>query len=224
MFNKVIVAEDLDSINIAVVQALEELEITDIHHVKYCDEAFLKIKKAQIENQPFELLIVDLYFKTDYRENKLHSGEELIAAVKKEQPGIKIIVFSNEDKSYRIKSLFDSLAIDGFVMKGRNSIPELKKAIQNVFNNNNKDKYISPELAAIFRDKTLLEIEPYDIQLLKKLSKGLTQDEISLHFKNESIIPNGNSSIEKRINKLKIYFKANNNVHLIAIAKDMGLV
>lgn len=224
MFNKVIVAEDLDSINIAVVQALEELEITDIHHVKYCDEAFLKIKKAQIENQPFELLIVDLYFKTDYRENKLHSGEELIAAVKKEQPGIKIIVFSNEDKSYRIKSLFDSLAIDGFVMKGRNSIPELKKAIQNVFNNNNKDKYISPELAAIFRDKTLFEIEPYDIQLLKKLSKGLTQDEISLHFKNESIIPNGNSSIEKRINKLKIYFKANNNVHLIAIAKDMGLV
>jgi hypothetical protein len=37
------------------------------------------------------------------------------------------------------------------------------------------------------------------------------------------IIPNG-SSIEKRINKLKIYFKANNNVHLIAIAKDLGLV
>jgi hypothetical protein len=43
-------------------------------------------------------------------------------------------------------------------------------------------------------------------------------------FKNTGIIPNGSSSIEKRINKLKIYFKANNNVHLIAIAKDLGLV
>ncbi|KAB1153712.1 response regulator [Flavobacterium luteum] len=222
MFNKVIVAEDLDSINIAVVQALKELEIANIHYVKYCDEAFINIKKAKIENQPFELLIVDLYFKADHRENRLHSGEELIAAARKEQPEIKIIVFSSEDKSFKIKFLFETLAIDGFVIKGRNSIPELKKAIQSVYDA--KDKYISPELAFIYRNKKLLEIDSYDIELLKELSKGLTQDEISLCFKNASITPNGNSSIEKRINKLKIFFKAKNNVHLIAIAKDMGLV
>ena len=41
---------------------------------------------------------------------------------------------------------------------------------------------------------------------------------------NYGIIPNGNSSLEKRINKLKTYFKASNNVHLIAITKDLGLV
>ena len=35
---------------------------------------------------------------------------------------------------------------------------------------------------------------------------------------------NSNSSIEKRINKLKTYFKANDNVHLIAITKDLGLI
>jgi hypothetical protein len=52
---------------------------------------------------------------------------------------------------------------------------------------------------------------------------GYILEEISREFKNTGIIPNG-SSIEKRINKLKIYFKANNNVHLIAIAKDLGLV
>jgi hypothetical protein len=39
-----------------------------------------------------------------------------------------------------------------------------------------------------------------------------------------NISPNGNSSLEKRINRLKIFLKANNNVHLIAIAKDLGLV
>lgn len=222
MFNKVIVAEDLDSISIAVVQALEELSIGEIHYAKYCDDAFLKIKKAIIEDTPYDLLISDLSFKTDHRENELKSGEELIAAVKKVQPSIKTIVFSIEDKSFRIKSLFNNLGINGYVSKGRNSIPELKKAILGIFND---DKTIlSPELSYALSDKTLLEIESYDIELLKLLAQGFILDEISLNFKKMEIIPNGSSSIEKRINKLKIYFKANNNVHLIAIAKDLGLV
>ena len=73
-------------------------------------------------------------------------------------------------------------------------------------------------------DKSLLEIELYDIELLKLLAKGFTQEEVSIQFKETGTIPFGASSIEKRINKLKIFFKANNNVHLIAIAKDLGLV
>ena len=222
MFNKVIVAEDLDSINIAVVQALEALGIPEIENAKYCDEAFLKIKKAALEQQPFELLITDLSFKTDYRENKLQSGEELIAILKKEQPSLKVIVFSIEDKSYKIKSLINSLGVDGYVMKGRNSIPELQKTIEKVYLNN--DKHLSTALAHNLSAKRLIEIEAYDIQLLSALASGFTQDEIALTFKKDAIIPNGTSSIEKRINKLKIYFKANNNVHLIALAKDLGLI
>jgi len=222
MFKKVIVAEDLDSINIAVVQALASLGISDIENAKYCDEAFLKIKKAALEKQPFELLITDLSFKTDHRENKLQSGEELIAILKKEQPNLKVIVFSIEDKSYRIQSLIDTLRIDGYVMKGRNSIPELQKIIGKVYRN--EDKNISSALTHNLSSKKLIEIEAYDIRLLHALSSGLTQDEIAQTFKQDAIIPNGTSSIEKRINKLKIYFKANNNVHLIALAKDLGLI
>lgn len=222
MFKKVIVAEDLDSINIAVVQALEALGIPEIENAKYCDEAFLKIKKAALEQQPFELLITDLSFKTDYRENKIQSGEELIAIIKKEQPSLKVIVFSIEDKSYKIKSLIHSLGVDGYVMKGRNSIPELQKTIEKVYLNN--DKHLNTSLAHTIFAKRLIEIESYDIQLLSALASGLTQDEIALTFKKDAIIPNGTSSIEKRINKLKIYFKANNNVHLIALAKDLGLI
>ena len=222
MFNKVLVAEDLDSISIAVVQALEELSIAQIHHAKYCDDAFLKIKRALHDNSPFDLLISDLSFKEDHRENKLKSGDELILAVKKAQPNIKTIIFSIEDKSFRIKSLFNNLGINAYVSKGRNSIPELKKAVQSVFIND--EKILSPELSLALRDRSLLEIEAYDISLLKLLSKGLTVEEIASQFNTSGIIPNGNSSLEKRINKLKIYFKASNNVHLIAIAKDLGLV
>lgn len=222
MFKKVLIAEDLDSISIAVIQALEHLSISKIYHVKYCDDALLKIKKALKENEPYDLLISDLSFKLDHRATKLHSGEELIAAVKKIQPGIKTIVFSIENKSYRIQSLFNELGLNGYVSKGRNSIPELQEAIKTIYLKDST--FLSKELQHVMNHKTVLEIEAYDITLLKYLSKGLILAEISAELKALNISPNGSSSIEKRINKLKIYFKANNNVHLIAIAKDFGLI
>ncbi len=222
MFKKVLVAEDLDSISIAVVQVLEDLQIPVIDHVKYCDEALLKIKKALLEKEPYDLLISDLSFKSDHRKAVLNSGDELIEAVNKVQPTLKKIVFSIEDKSYRIKTLFNDLGINAYVSKGRNSISELKNAIVNTYNN--EEKIVSSDLSFSFNDKALIEIESYDISILKLLSQGYILESISKEFKDLSITPNGTSSIEKRINKLKIYFKANNNVHLIAIAKDFGLV
>lgn len=222
MFKKVLIAEDLDTISITIVHALEELGVPEIHYAKYCDDAYLKIKRALHDEAPFDLLISDLSFKTDHRENKLTSGEELIEAVKKDQPEIKTIIFSIEDKSFRIKSLFNKLDINAYVLKGRDSIPELKKTIKRIYADDKK--IISDELSYALRDKSLCEIENYDIVLLKSLSKGLTVEEIVSEFKESKIIPNSISSLEKRINKLKIYFKANNNVHLIALAKDFGLV
>ncbi|MBO9587026.1 MAG: response regulator [Flavobacterium sp.] len=222
MFKKVLVAEDLDSISLSVVQVLEELKVPVIHHVKYCDEGLLKIKKALADNEPYDLLITDLSFKSDHRKVNLNSGDELIDAVNKVQPKIKKIVFSIEDKSYRIKTLFNELGINAYVTKGRNSIAELRNAIESTFNN--EEKILSSDLSFNFNDKSLIEIESYDISILQLLSKGYILESISKEFKDLSITPNGTSSIEKRINKLKIYFKANNNVHLIAIAKDFGLV
>ncbi|RBN51786.1 DNA-binding transcriptional response regulator [Flavobacterium psychrolimnae] len=222
MFNKVLIAEDLDTISVGVIQALNEISVAEIHHSKYCDDAFLKIKKALDDNVPYDLLISDLSFKPDHRDNRLTSGEELIEAVKKVQPDIKTVVFSIEDKSFRIKSLFKNQGINAYVSKGRDSIPELKKAIQRIYNN--KEIELTSEIEYALRDKSLFEIESYDITLLKSLAKGFTLDDISTEFKDSGIIPNGSSSLEKRINKLKIYFKASNNVHLIAITKDLGLV
>lgn len=222
MFQKVITVDDLDTINIAVMHALQELAVPDIQHAKYCDEALLKIKKACQDKLPFDLLITDLSFRADHRDEKIKTGEALIHEVRKLQPDIKVLVFSIEDKAHRIKSLIENENIDGYVLKGRNSIPELKKAIESIDGSN--EKFLSPGIAHTVMDKSLLEIETYDIELLKSLAQGRTQEETALHFKTEGIAPNGTSSIEKRINKLKIFFRANNNVQLIAIAKDLGLV
>lgn len=226
MLPKVIIAEDIDGLNIAVKQALKEMNICEeqIDNVKYCDDALLKIKGALQSNKPYELLITDLSFKEDYRKEtqKLHSGEDLIEATKSLQPNLKIIAFSIEDRAYRIKSLFEEFNIDAYVIKGRHSIPELKKAIRTVLETN--EKFISPEISYALQDKTVNEIDNYDLELIKQLSLGVPQEEMEQTFKTLGITPSSKSTIEKRISKLKIYFKANNTVHLIAIAKDLGLI
>jgi len=221
MFKKVLIAEDFDSINLAVMQVLSDIGVTEIHHAKYCDDAQLKIKKALLDNEPFDLLISDLSFKTDHRKVTLESGEQLVAWAKKEQPNLKIIVHSVEDKTFFIKSLFDNYNINGFVAKGRKSIEQLKTAINNLYANNTQ--YISPEMAHILQDKTINEIDDFDVQLIKQLAIGVPQDKMDLKFQELGITPNSKSTIEKRISKLKDYFKANNTVHLIAIAKDLGI-
>ncbi|WP_016990234.1 DUF5932 domain-containing protein [Flavobacterium sp. ACAM 123] len=222
MFTKVLIADDIDFNDVGAAQILKELDVPEIQYAKYCDEALLKIKKAHIDATPFELLISDLSFKEDHQVNKLNSGEELIAAVKQLFPNIKIIVFSIENRAHRIKLLFDELNIDGYVLKGRNTIYDLKRAIQKAYNN--EPENISPELLSLLQDKTTSEIDNYDVQLIRHLSLGLSQEKMETVLKQEGISPNSISSIEKRVNKLKIYFKANNTVHLIAIAKDLGII
>lgn len=222
MFTKVLIADDIDFNDLGAAQILNELDVQEIQYAKYCDEALLKVKKAHLEGAPFQLLISDLSFKADHQLNQLNSGEELIAAVKKQCPNIKIIVFSIEDRAHRIKLLFDELNIDGYVIKGRNTIYDLKRAIQKTYNN--EPENISPELLYLLQDKTTSEIDNYDVQLIKYLSIGISQENIEAEFKKEGISPNSKSSIEKHINKLKIYFKANNTVHLVAIAKDLGII
>ncbi|PZO31272.1 MAG: response regulator [Flavobacteriaceae bacterium] len=221
MYKKVLIAEDFDSINIAVKQTLEEMGVQEIHYVKYCDDAIIKLKKALQENKPFDLLISDLSFVEDYREVTIASGEELIQAIKEIQPTINIIVYSVEDKPYIIKTLFDEAQINGYVKKGRNSISQLKTAIETLLYGKT---FISPELTHALQDKTGKEIDNYDITLLSHLANGVAIEEMETLFKHLNITPNSKSTIEKRVAKLKDYFKANNNIHLIAITKDLGII
>ncbi|MXN89831.1 response regulator [Flavobacterium sp. Sd200] len=222
MFTKILVCEDIDSISLGIMTVLQKNFPADIRSAKYCDDALLKIKRAIYEQEAFDLLITDLSFKADYRDAKIVSGEKLIEAARKEQPDLKIIVYSIDDKPYKIKSLFDDHSINAFVAKSRESATELVEAIETVYTTD--EFYISPQLSHIARDMAVLEIDENDILLLDYLSKGLTQPEISSILKNAGIVPSSTSSIEKRINKLKIYFKAHNTIHLIAIVKDLGLI
>ena len=111
--------------------------------------------------------------------------------------------------------------INAYVHKGRNSIEQLKEAITQVYDRD--DFYLSPNLKHVLRDNSTKEIDDFDVALIKQLAIGITQDELEQRFKELGITPNSKSTIEKRLSKLKDHFRANNTVHLIAIAKDMGI-
>ncbi|WP_316931858.1 DNA-binding response regulator [Psychroserpens damuponensis] len=214
-------SDDLGSINQGVLTVLESMRAKTVQQVQYCDDAYLKIKKGYLDQTPYDLLITDLSFVKDYREQNFRSGEELVIALKQEYPELKIIIYSVEDRLQKVRLLMNDHKANAYVCKGRRGLIELGKAIEAV---HNEDIFVSPQVAAALSKKTSLEIDDFDINLLKLLSNGLSQDEISVSLKNNNISPSSLSSIEKKLNKLRIQFKANNAIHLVAIVKDLGLI
>lgn len=221
MFKKVLIAEDMEDINKGVHTLLTELGVTDIQQVQYCDDAYLKIKRAALDNEPFDLIISDLSFKADHRSQKYPSGEALVEKIKTEYPNLKVIVYSVEDRLQKVRNLFNKHQIQAYVCKTRSGLKNLTKAIHASYANNT---FLSPEVSNALSSYNDLEIDDYDISLLDKLSNGLSQEEISALYKEQHISPASLSAIEKRLNKLRIQFNANNAIHLVAIVKDLGLI
>ena len=104
MFKKILIAEDFQGDNKSIVDTLKErMAITEIQEALYCDTAFSRVQVALNEGAPIELLITDLSFKPGTLPRKLTSGYELIKAVRKVDPNLKIIVNSVEDNPVKIK-------------------------------------------------------------------------------------------------------------------------
>ena len=222
MFQKVLIAEDMDFINSGIKSELTKLGIGQIDYVQYCDEALLKLKRARLDNNPYDLLISDLSFEKDGTAQKITSGEDLIKVVKEEFPNLKIVVFSIEDKTYTIQSLFSEHKINGYVWKSRVGLRELKQALQKIYNS--ETIYISRHCAHAITNTEAIEIADYDIFLIECLSKGYLQEQISEELKDKEWTPTSVSTIEKLLKFLREHFNANNQAHLVSIAKDLGLV
>ena len=221
IYSKIFVAEDLDSNNLGMVATLEKMGIATIEQSQFCDNALLKIKKAIIDFEPFEVLISDLCFNTAHGKKNISSGQELISEVKKIQPNIKVIVFSVEDKQSIIESLMEDQQIDAYVCKGLNGLKELKNAIEALSKNK---KYSCPVATASLQQKNILELDIYEQKLLELLANGYKQSEISELFKKKLITPNSVRSIETSISKLKDSFNASTTPQLVYMASSLGLI
>ncbi len=220
MFKKALIAEDHEVRNSGIVNTLAELNIENYDFVNYCDDAVKLIQNAHAENNPYDLLITDLSFDKDHIPQKIKSGQELIQEARKIHPGLKVIAFSIEKKPKTIDDLYKIYHINGFVAKARNDGKDLKNTIKKVFNG---ETVIPQEILNAIRN-TSLEFTQYDITLLDLLSKGWKQGEIEEHFKKNSITPDSKSSIEKRLNDLRDSLGAKNNIELVVMCKDIGII
>ncbi|MDR5589545.1 response regulator [Christiangramia sp. SM2212] len=221
MFKKVLIAEDMDTVNHAVTSVLKDLKIENSDHVQYCDNAYILAKKALNENTPYDLLICDLSFKKDHREESITSGQELIRILKEEDPNLKVLVNSIEDSPLTVNKLWESGNINAYVCKDRNGMSSLKKAIEAIHRNR---KYNSPGIEEKLNKSNTFTLNDFEISLLDCLAKGMTQDQIQEHYKTNNIKPSSKSSIEKRLKELKEEFQANTTAHLIGIVKDLRLI
>lgn len=221
MFKKVLVADDIDSINHAVSSVLRNFDIQKVEYAQYCDKAYVKAKKAMLDGEPFDLLICDLSFKTDHREVKIPGGKDLILLLKKEDPNLKVLVNTIEDNPHTVKSLWSSGNIDAYVCKDRNGMKELKDAISSL---SRGGTYNSPKLERSLKQENLVVLKDFEVKLLTAISNGYTQDEIQDKFKRENISPSSKSAIEKRLKELREEFNARTTPHLISIIKDLKLI
>ena len=213
MFKKILIAEDFQDTNKGIVHALEvNLQINQIQEELYCDKAFNRFKVALEKGEPYELLISDLTFKESHVDRKLTSGIDLIKAIRSVDKNIKIIVNSMINNPTEINALFKDQKINGYVCKGRNSLNELLEGIQEVYQNRT---FVSPQLN-LNSSNSVFEMDKYDIMILKDLAEGFTKKEISEKLKKLNILPNSESTIDKKVSKLFDEFGAKNTQHLIA--------
>ncbi len=221
MFKKVLVAEDHESSNFSVQKVIQELQIPDYDGFYYCDDAFAALQISLENNKPHELLITDLSFEDDGTPQRISDGRELIKNCCDLYPELKVIVFSAEHRLGVIDLLFSNLQIDAYVRKARLDSHELRKALEKVYLG---ETYLSHDLKLPPKSMNTLEFTNYDMTILQFLGEGILQKNIPKKLQEKGIYPNSLSSVEKRINAMKIVLSVGNTEELIAAGRDIGII
>lgn len=221
MFKRVLIAEDHESANISVQKTLQDLEVAEVDYAYYCDDALLRIRKALQADDPYELLITDLSFEEDGRVQVLGDGPALIGAARGLQPGLKVLVFSAEQKAAVIEPLFKELGIDGYVRKARRDAQELKLAVETIAKNR---VHYPAHLRQTVVQKNTYAFSDYDVRLVSLLAGGMSQKDIPAYLLRHEIKPASLSSVEKRLNQIRMALEFTKNEQLVVFCRDMGII
>lgn len=221
MMEKILIAEDHQHANLSIRNTLAELGVSDPDYVFYCDDALLKIRKGAQDGRPYDLLVTDLYFEPDGHQQKLEDGMALIAAARKVQAGLKVLVFSAEHRAAVIEKLFDKFEIDGYVRKARHDARELETAIGLI---GHGQRYYPRHLAQLIQKENAHMFTPYDIVVLSLIADGMRQGQIAAYLRLHKIEPYGLSSLEKRLKFIREVLEFTSNAQLIVYCKDMGII
>jgi two-component system capsular synthesis response regulator RcsB len=220
MIDKVIIAEDHESANLSLQRTLEDFRVQHIDHVFYCDDALHKVRLAKQKDDPYDLLITDLYFEADGNTQKIAGGFELIQSVREIQPDLRILVFSSENRPATIDMLFKHHEIDAYVRKARNDAKELKAAFDVLAKG---QRYQPRSLVESIKQSNVYEFTDFDINIIRLLSSGFQQNEIPVYLKQHGIRPSSLSTIEKRLNQIRDELGFTKNEQLVLFCKETGI-
>lgn len=221
MFKKVLIAEDHQSIKFSIEQTLINLGISESQYVYYCDDALSRLKRNNQENNPFDLLITDLSFVDDGREQEITTGSQLIKEAKSLQPNLKVLVFSAESNPAVIRDLFERFNVNGYVCKGRHDAIDLNNAISIIAEDN---RYIPLEFRKAVRDKNTYDFDDFDTMIISQLALGVKLKDIPTYLEKRGAKASSLSSVEKRLNLIKESFSFTTNAQLIAYCKDRKII
>ncbi len=223
MFEKVLIAEDHETINLSLQKTMSDLgiKLDTTDYVYYCDHALNRIKKALQDGKPYELLITDLSFDDDHTAQEITDGRTLIKAVKEIQPDLKVLIFSIENRWSVAQALMDELNIDAYVPKARRDAQDLKLAIETIDRNK---KFISDRLKKDISIERHHDFTEFDRTIVSLLSQGTKQKEIPDYLSENNIKPSSLSSVEKRLNIIKDALGFSNNEQLVAYCKDKKII
>jgi two-component system capsular synthesis response regulator RcsB len=218
---KVLIVEDHEIANLSLQATLKEAGVGQPDYAYYCDNALVMIERNKNSDQPYDLLITDLYFENDHNKQQLTSGQALIAAARKVQPDLKVLVFSAERNAAVVKKLFNAFEIDGYVRKARNDARDLMSAIEKI---DTGQRYLPWWFLNLLKDKNTYEFSPWDVAVLSLMAQGIRQKEMPARLLRDKINPSGLSSIEKGLKNLREALNFSNNEQLIAYCVEIGVV
>lgn len=221
MFERVLIAEDHHSMNSWVKQTLHALQTTEIKQAHYCDDAYNLLKLALSKGNPYDLLITDLSFREDRKDQKLSSGRDLIHAAKQLQPELRVLVFSGENQPAVIRTLYEQLNIDGYVPKGPQDEEDMNNALKQIAD---RKIYVPLEFRQAVRSKNAHDFTKYDLIIIKELARGTFQKNIPAVLEYEGFKASSLSSVEKRLGQIRDALSFSKNEQLIAYCKDHYII
>ncbi|MCR8666872.1 response regulator [Aestuariibaculum sp. M13] len=183
-----------------------------------CDEAVKLMDKSIQQDNPYNLLFVDISLPPS-SDGKMTSGEDLAIYAREILPKAKVIILTMFNESFRIHNIIKTINPEGFLIKSDLTSSELASAFQAVLHN---PPFYSGTVNSYIRkvDSSDIVIDEKNRKILHLLSQGVKTKNLAPHL-DISL-----SAVEKRKKQLREIFDVQDGQDetLIEEARKRGFV
>ncbi|TVZ56408.1 DNA-binding NarL/FixJ family response regulator [Lutibacter sp. Hel_I_33_5] len=219
---RVLFSDDHAVILKGLIAMAEEITSFDLEIISKttCDGAYETILFSEKKN-PYDVFFTDLSYNNQH--GRLKSGEDLITAVRKIAPNLKIGVITGHSETNRVYNVIKNQNPDAYILKDDCNSEELNFAIQQMLNGQN---YYTHLVHQKILKRSIVQISMDDIalQILKELPKHHKLSNMVGHILKSDGNPLKIRSIENKLSDLRLDLNAQNNTDLVLKAKELGII